>query len=243
MDAAWKTLGGSRVGTSHVRTATPCQDAWFAITNDDSLIVAVADGAGSASLAEVGAAIACRYAALGIAAGGDPVEAFAAARRRLAFEACVRNADLRELASTLLVAVVGPECATFAQVGDGVIVVREGDEYRPVFWPQSGEYANTTHFLTDRDWFERLEVERCEFAIDEVAVLTDGLQSLALHFATKTAHAPFFRPMFRALRRADRVETLAEAFGQFLDSEAVNGRTDDDKTLFLATRRSAHAPD
>jgi hypothetical protein len=47
--------------------------------------------------------------------------------------------------------------------------------------------------------------------------------------------------MFARLRAATGSERLAEGLRQFLDSPAVNQRSDDDKTLVLATRVSACA--
>ncbi len=155
-------------------------------------------------------------------------------------EALLREAQRREivprqLACTLLVAVVGEHSAVFAQVGDGVIVIREDDEYRAVFWPQSGEYVNTTHFVTDASFEDAFQCER-RGRVDEVSLLTDGLQMLALNFGAKTVHRPFFAPMFELLRQTSAHEELIVPFRQFLDSPSVNARTDDDKTLILATR-------
>ena len=104
----------------------------------------------------------------------------------------------------------------------------------PVFWPQVGEYANTTWFVTSADFEQMLQV-RGE-AVDEVALFTDGLQMMALHFATRSVHRPFFEPLFAALRGAAQPEDLVVPLRAFLDSPAVNERTDDDKTLVLAVR-------
>jgi hypothetical protein len=122
------------------------------------------------------------------------------------------------------------------------MVVAQEDAYEPVFWPQSGEYANTTNFLTDPEWAEHLAFAQRPVRVEELALLTDGLQTLALSFAGRTVHAPFFRPMFQRLRAAAPGEGLARALRQFLDSEPVNARTDDDKTLILATRVPSRAP-
>ncbi|MGA0525444.1 protein phosphatase 2C domain-containing protein, partial [Escherichia coli] len=64
---------------------------------------------------------------------------------------------------------------------------------------------------------------------------------LALAFETKLPHQPFFEPMFSVLRRTEPsdCEGLSAQLGQFLNSPQVNERTDDDKTLVLATRRTA----
>ena len=57
--------------------------------------------------------------------------------------------QLRDLACTLLGAIVRDESALFFQIGDGaVIYAKEGEEeYREVFWPQHGEFANQTNFI------------------------------------------------------------------------------------------------
>ena len=69
----------------------------------------------------------------------------------------------------------------------------------------------------------------------------DGLQMLALSYAKKVAHQPFFTPMFAALRKVEDPQELIVPMRQWLDSTAVNQRTDDDKTLILATRVMANA--
>ena len=58
----WSVLGESVIGTSHRTRNVPCQDAtWFRAFGPSSawLVVAVADGAGSAAHSQVGAALAC----------------------------------------------------------------------------------------------------------------------------------------------------------------------------------------
>ncbi|CAM2143379.1 Protein phosphatase 2C domain-containing protein [Pararobbsia alpina] len=112
------------------------------------------------------------------------------------------------------------------------------ERLQPIFWPESGEYANTTYFVTDPDAIAHLHAAMIE-APDEVSLLTDGLQRLALVFATREAHSPFFEPMFAALRGVDpsRCVQLNSELARFLSSPAINARTDDDKTLVVATRR------
>jgi hypothetical protein len=159
-------------------------------------------------------------------------------RGRLSLEACLCNLDLRDFACTLLTAIVGHDGAVFSQIGDGVIVVRDGDRYHTAFWPQAGEYANTTYFLSGTGFEERLAFRSLGHGVDELALLTDGLQPLALHYASRSVHAPFFDPMFQSLRKALHPEELEGPLRQFLHSKPVNDRIDDDKTLVLATRRS-----
>jgi hypothetical protein len=159
------------------------------------------------------------------------------ARRRLSLEASIRGVATRELACTLLAAVLDTECAVLSQIGDGAIIYRDGGGYQIAFWPQSGEYANTTNFLTDGAFEDHVLVRLVAPGPDGIALLTDGLQPLALHYATQTAHAPFFDPMLDALRLEMDPDRLRDPLNQFLASRAVCERTDDDKTLVLAALR------
>jgi hypothetical protein len=213
------------------------------------LLLACADGAGSAEHGEQGAKFACEAIAQeirealshGLGVSDIDREAMATWHRRvreqLAAESAASSSRLREFACTLLVAVLGEQSAVFSQVGDGAIIIPDGDGYRTVFWPQSGEYLNTTNFLTDEEYHCHIDFHAQPAPVDEVALLTDGLQMLALRFVDKSVHSPFFLPLFQALRAAEPVAGLQAPLHTFLTSRAVNGRTDDDKTLILATRR------
>jgi hypothetical protein len=256
---AWKYIHSSVAGTSHAKNGAPCQDTSacrvFTPAEGQPVFVAVAsDGAGSARRAEAGSALACALfldeMSMLFETGGaaaDITREFVSGwltrlRNEVVLRAEAEGLRPRDYACTLLAAVVGTDNAAFMQVGDGAIVIpsrEEPEEYCWVFWPQQGEYANTTNFATEPEAAERLEFELVNERVNEVALLTDGLQNLALHFQTQTAHAPFFRPMFEWLRPApeDRLEKLSASLAAFLDSTKVNDCTDDDKTLILATRR------
>jgi hypothetical protein len=257
MNSHWKWLAGSAAGTSHVERGEPCQDYAHALVVRSGpasvLLAACADGAGSASRAAEAARSCClsilHLAAEYVRAGGSVRELtreivlswYEQARRGLSLRACLDNLPLREYACTLLLTAVDKHGAACAQVGDGAIVIWDGEGYRPVFWPQSGEYANTTCFVCGQDFPHKFLFSSTNAPPEEVALFTDGLQPLALHYATRSAHTPFFLPLFEALA-SHPPEDLRGPMLAFFDSPAVNGRTDDDKTLILATCRSpSHA--
>jgi hypothetical protein len=106
--------------------------------------------------------------------------------------------------------------------------------YGVVFWPQSGEYANTTNFLTADRFAEQLEFITADGGYTDVALMTDGLERLALRFDSRTPHAPFFDPFFQALRSAEDHTGLNAALQEFVESASVRERSNDDKTLLLA---------
>jgi serine/threonine protein phosphatase PrpC len=249
----WRYIYASVKGTSHDESGTPCQDYASCRNWSEKGIFAavVADGAGSASHAEQGATLACSVALSLIEDylqedsslsefSQDQAEAWTA---RIAEEigklAQEESLSSRDFACTFLMAVVGKDSGFFLQVGDGAIVVALEEEYTPVFWPQSGEYVNATYFVTDQEVIQHLRFQVLVESITEVALLSDGLQMLALQFSEQSAYTPFFRPMFAqlALAPVGNAEQLSIALANFLNSEPVNNRTDDDKTLVLATRR------
>ena len=65
---------------------------------------------------------------------------------------------------------------------------------------------------------------------------------LALDYAATRAHGPFFSPLFRTIRDGPGEETLRASLRDYLNSGRVNARTDDDKTLLLATRITPDVP-
>jgi serine/threonine protein phosphatase PrpC len=210
----------------------------------------LADGAGSAALADLGAQVAVdsiiAYASQApIASDSD----FAALLHRAVMHArdCVfaeatrLATDPRSLASTLLTVILAPSRGAAAQIGDGVIAVSEGDsEWSWVFWPQRGEYVNTTRFLTDDDATTHIEVDTFSRPISGLALTSDGLESLALRYADKAVHQPFFTGLLKPLIEADgvgEIYALSAALQRFVGSPRVTDRTDDDVSLVLATRQ------
>ena len=252
----WKVIRASTVGTSHTESNLPCQDNCCAdvicISEGlDYLVCLVSDGAGSAKEGGKGAELACASAWSSIEAtlhnlGETPlvetsVEGWVKDIRRVIYETADANSlTARDYACTFLGAVISPNKAVFFQIGDGAIVASSGCTQGIVFWPDSGPYANMTNFITEDNALANLNVSVTSSRIDEVAMFSDGLQRLALSFVQRTPHTPFFEPMFNVLRNQRPVEctSLDEQLAHFLNSPQINERTDDDKTLILATRRS-----
>jgi len=244
---------------SHLRMGSPCQDRLAcAVLANGGLVAVVSDGAGSAP--EGGGrriSSPCRPSSTGSGSlsRGRPVrscslpsrDAALHARDAVLARAVAEGEEAASYAATLLALVDTPDGGAALQIGDGVIVVgEEGEEWRWMFWPERGEYANTTRFLTDDDAADRVRVARLPGRPTDVAIMTDGLQSLALHYASESVHEPFFQGMFQPLHGSSgsgEVPALSASLEGFLSSERVRTRTDDDVSLILATRRSPAPPD
>lgn len=252
----WRIAAASSIGSSHEKLGIPCQDAYVVKTFGDKdgeevLVAVVSDGAGSAVKAEIGSWLTCSTVAeaaeVYLIDGGKVGDIGPSVARswvgmvqqaiglRAEDDGCVP----RDYACTMLVAVVGQTAAAIMQIGDGATVVSDGDGWCWVHWPQHGEFANMTYFVTEPGAEEKLAFDLCRRRIDEVAVFSDGIERLVLHEASKTVFAPFFDSMFPAVRglEAEGVDArLSASLGGYLSSKIINEKTDDDKTLVLATR-------
>jgi hypothetical protein len=255
----WRFTSTSVQGTSHVESNIPCQDFSLCklVTHkdgSDSLVLVASDGAGSATYSDEGSKIVCecfldkltRYIEQGWSleqADEDVVGRWIIILTRYAAQtikrvAKERGVEKREFAATLVLAIVGQKKSIFLQLGDGGIVINTAENYEPVFWPQSGEYANMTYFVTDDSAIKNLQFKIVNQTINEIALFTDGIQGLALKYDTQSAYAPFFRPQFEYLRQVSDLELplIKDQLAAFLNSKSVNDRTNDDKTLILACR-------
>jgi hypothetical protein len=255
----WRYALASVVGASHLKSQTPCQDASrceiVELTTGETILIAVAsDGAGSARQAAAGSEFAVKYFLQTIATAACTGQLPAITRDlvaqwfdcfRVEVAATAQQAGFvaRDYACTVVAAAVAESAALFFQIGDGSIVINtvEDQEYQWVFWPDRGEYENVTYFATDPGSLEHLQFELIATRIAELCVFTDGLQRMALHYASGMAHAPFFNALFPPLRAvpAGHSDNLSASLAGFLASKRVNERTDDDKTLILASRMSA----
>ena len=243
--ATWRVVGASVRGTSHARGDLPCQDAhgWRRLPGG-TLVLAVADGAGSAAHAEAGARAAVDAALAAVAsawpAAVDWTEALdaalAAARAAVEREAEARGVEVRDLATTLIACVATGESVSVAQVGDGAVVVGDAEGMRALTEPTSGEFANETVFLTTPGAIEGAQRATWRGSAARLAAFTDGVQGLALKLPARTPHEPFFAPLFDFAAGATDLQDAEAQLAAFLSGPKVTARSDDDITLLLAIR-------
>ena len=249
--ATWTWAAASRRGSGHADRGERRQDAWRAVAPAGAhtfLTLTACDGAGSASHGGEGASLAAWTIAECVRnwlsdnrclPDAERVASWVLlARLRIARAAFTRGLVPADFATTLVVAISDGASTLTAHIGDGAIVGRDAasGDWLPLSWPEHGEYAATTYFVTD-DPDLHLRVTIHDVAIDRLAVMTDGLERLALDFTSGVPHAPFFDGMFGPLAASGTVgrnRHLSQQIGAFLDSEHVLARTDDDKTLLLA---------
>ncbi|WP_295667869.1 PP2C family serine/threonine-protein phosphatase [uncultured Mucilaginibacter sp.] len=250
----WKTIGQSVIGTSHLQNGKNCEDAGASrihrLSNGEDVLVCFAsDGAGSA-------AYAAEASTAAVSAAHEFTEALLQDGReltdghlialgeyiydRLVELAAAKEVPKNEFSCTLLGCIITPKKSGFVQIGDGAIVRNDGSgHFTQIWWPYNGEYQNSTAFIIDDPSLALLQYKVIDEPITEIAIFTDGLQQLALNHVSMAVHQPFFAGLFPALRRAENEEHLSilnSRLADYLSGDIINNRTDDDKTLLLATR-------
>lgn len=244
---SWTWAAASSRGTSHIKDGSACQDRSACAMAGDHLVAIVCDGAGSALLGGQGATIAVRtvmqsarrhFAYVNEMPSDEEVwEWLDAVRDRIARAAMTREVDPKQFAATLVACIAGPKQTLVAHIGDGACVTAVDALWQTASWPENGEYASTTFFVTDSP-APRLRITRLP-AIDAAAVFTDGIERLVLDFGKRAPHAPWFERFIKPVVDAGvhgRNASLSTALTTYLDSAAVTDHSDDDKTLILAAR-------
>jgi hypothetical protein len=158
-------------------------------------------------------------------------------------QAAKENYSIEDLACTLLIVIATPDGVAAMQIGDGFITVRY-PEASPqlLFPPDKGEYINETTFVTSANALAEMQVVLQTGQPEFICASTDGLERLAIRISDWTPFAPFFNPLEQCLRETDNLEESDEYLMSFLNSEKLNARTDDDKTLFLCMYDKSDSP-
>jgi len=253
----WHVVGVSARGVAHIKHGTPCQDShvWQALPGG-GVVVAVADGAGSASLSQLGSARAALAVVEWVSelmkdeSPRDDAEwrAMLTAALQTAHESVLeaakkRKVSPRELATTLIVLVATPQIAAAAQVGDGAAIVMNGNgEPVAITAPQSGEFINETLFFTSPDYLKAAQFGLWRGTVTGLGVISDGLQLLALKMPEAVPHAAFFSPLLQFLHESEDLHDAEQELRDFMASDRIRQRADDDLTLVLGALHQVQPP-
>lgn len=246
----WHMVGLSIRGVAHINHDMPCQDShvWRALPGG-AVVVAVADGAGSASLSQLGSMRAALAAVEWVTElmqdswprSEDEWREMLSAALQTAHESVLeaarrRQVEPRELATTLIVMVATPYGAAAAQVGDGAAIVMNSErDLLAITAPQRGEYINETLFFTSPDYLKSMQFALWQGNVAGLCVISDGLQLLALKMPDSTPHPAFFAPLLQLLEASDDMRDAEAELRNFLGSDRIRQRADDDLTLVLGT--------
>ena len=259
----WTVSCACAQGVSHVAAGQPCQDAagvrivpWgMKKKTPYTVILAVADGAGSAERSEEGSQLAVATALDSIESELRPQRGKRPRRRgtrnlkkflKMAFDGAAKaieekasedGADVRQYATTLLIAIAVDDVVAAGQTGDGAIVARIGErEYRTLIVPQRGQYRNETTFITEPGSAPQI-MAQSKTAVDRLALFTDGLEGLVIVQADGSPHAPFFSGLFRWIERQNGDhKAIEDGLTRLLNAPKTRSKTHDDLSIAVACR-------
>jgi len=248
---SWRWARGVVTGPKHDAAGLPGQDRLRCLLKSSGsgvLITAVCDGAGTARLGGTGAALTAyemtRQASRhwdevrDLPSDHDIADWVQVVRDRIGDAAVRRCRAARDFACTLVFAMSTSETTITAHVGDGAVVGRDRNsgEWLLLSGPDGGEYAATTYFVTDEDG-PRLRLCSSDRPLSSIVAFTDGLERLALDLRTMSPHDPFFSGIVKQLDESDEFgesSYLSHALHEFLRSERISVRSDDDKAILIA---------
>lgn len=248
----WKIAAASVMGAYHIDKNIPCQDAHrYEVLENDTIIIAVADGAGSVENSEQGAGIAvewaCAYLQPQLLTSTPDNEldwaillngALDHARTQVIQYANKAGLPVHTFSTTLNLTILTPDWFAGAQIGDGcTVVLKEDNTLEVVLSPQEGEHASETYFLTSGETRHAATTQVIQSAFKAAAVMTDGLIRLALQYPDQTPFPPFFNPVMAFPLHIAEPNKAQTSLCDFLNSDRVNARTSDDKTLVIAAAK------
>ncbi len=243
----WRFVSCEVQGAGHKKAQISCQDKTCTLAKNGVYVIALADGAGSASLSHYGAARVVRDVSAYIAAhfpellncdDGRHVkqELIEMLRAGLAEEAQAHRCTVRDLSSTLLVAAVHENDFILAHIGDGVIGYLDGDELKVASMPDNGEFSNVTTFVTSNEALASMRMFKGKLNNKNAFVLmSDGTEQSLYHKPTGKLAEVVKKLMHRTclIDSAVMHAQLTEAF-----DSVISGNTQDDCSIAILARPS-----
>lgn len=251
----WFVVSEAVVGLMHRRATPPlpCQDA-FCISNSPRVTLLVSDGAGSAAVSEIGANAVVNSCQRLLFTLDDQIaelldrsdEPEIVFSRRFALR-LVKHAmgtledisrqqrrEIKDYRCTFLALIVGKEYLLWIKVGDGALVVEQGNELFTLGELGKGEFANQTTFIDDKLTPDSVQFGTVSSAyISGLAAMSDGsAERLVSNDGSRVAGR--MAEFFIQLRKDSLSRTSLTDF--LHDKDSWRGTSGDDKCLALAAR-------
>ena len=230
----FKIIAASATGQTHLANNKPCEDSFFYLSDEKRVVAIVADGAGSAKKALVGATfVARRIAEIIFEQKGFPLHkdissAANSVRNELTHIAELEGNKLRDYHTTIVGVVMEKEKGTFFHIGDGAAIAFSKTE--PIISkPENGTFLSQTCFITSDDWLERLRFTDFN-STENVILATDGASPFLLTNNNSHTIDAFILPLIDFFHK-NSPEAVSNSLLRTLESSGAGMVSRDDKTI------------
>lgn len=169
----WNTIECAVIGRGHIKSNTPLQDKIYSYSSEAISIIALADGAGSASHSHIGAEIVTKEISDLLQRKFDELYFENSVEKvkstimdhlltPLKLQSEKMNVNLKMLASTVLCVAIKANKMICIHIGDGEIGAIKNGDLTVVSSPANGEYINSTYFVTSTTAFDRMRIYKGE---------------------------------------------------------------------------------
>lgn len=224
----WKRACATSQGRSHVKDQTPCQDSVATIYRRNVSVIALSDGAGSASHSQFGSQVCARTLCAILCRHFDEIwrmdqqevsgKIISTLHGQLGSKADELNVDVSNLAATVLAVAVKRNRYIAVHLGDGVIGAEVtfpggGKELITLSAPENGEHSNETYFVTSHSAVAHTSVQLGRILNFNQSVITgfilmsDGPEA-ALYRKTDSSLAPACSKLLDSARKLKRIDML-----------------------------------
>lgn len=239
----WNSVQCAVQGRGHIKTDTPCQDKTRFIYENETSVIALADGAGSATMSHFGAEYVTKRICELLTQQFDVYynEDDGAAIKRVivgtlmdGLEKLAQDIDceVKDLASTLLVAAVKDGKYIILHIGDGVIGYVKNEELKIASHPENGEFVNTTVFVTSKDALSTMKMMKGQLnGITGFALMSDGTEA-SLYNKREKSLAPALKKIME-LSQVIKSDCLQSEMERSFENVIKNSTTDDCSLIIL----------
>lgn len=237
-------------GRQHERAGTVGQDRTAYRARSGTQAVCLADGAGSAKMAEFGAQRVVdagstwlvENAQVLLELSDDEVRAalLFTLITRLEETASRMECELRDLASTFLAAVATKDKYMVVHVGDGVVGAEDDGRLVVLSSPDNGEFANETVFVTSPRAADSMRVVRGDMSSVRGFILMSDGTAESLHNQRTDSLAKACSKLMQIVadgHGSGKNPEFKKQLRRIMDT-VIRDRTDDDCSVAILARRS-----
>ncbi len=242
----WNVIQCAAQGRSHIKSDVPCQDKTYSAVDNDTQVIALADGAGSAKLSHYGAETITKFICSELTEKFDTYfnDNDGASVKQQLIEGMLKSlsktanrleCEIKELASTLLFVAIKNNKFIIAHIGDGVVGYLKNDEMKIASQPENGEFVNTTVFTTSKDAIMTMKLIKGYLGeIQGFVLMSDGTET-SLYSKKERKLADVIKKIMQ-MSTIISVDKVQEQLEKSFENVIVNATTDDCSIAMLVKR-------